>query len=350
MYPLEVQDSLAELSQHYDHFQENNRGVNGYLFFAQNLVSQQEVAIKYYSGEPGREHDEPRQLAAINSPNVLPIHDARSISPDWGYFITPKCNEGDLDDLIESSPSVHVAIDTAIGVCRGLSAIHAQRMLHRDLKPGNIVIDQGRPRIADFGSVKFVPAGEDSIQASRHSILYRPPESFESNRYTVIGDLYQVGLITFQLLGGALPYDGFHYFNARELREYSSINDAVDRSIFINSVIQNRAQGGNLANLSSLPPWISAVAKRSLRKIINPNPARRIRSVAEIAAILTQLRSNINNWKWVGNVAQMTQGNRLIEIRPNGTVYQAFHQRNGQFRRIPNLSPAPLQELVARIK
>ena len=132
-FPLDVQNGLNDLSHHYKDFQPNNRGGNGYLFFATNLVSHQDVAIKFYAIEPGNhQHDEPRQLAAINSSNVLPVLDARRVSNDWAYFVTPRCREGDLDDLIQTKPSVHVALDTAIGVCRGVSAIHALRMIHRD--------------------------------------------------------------------------------------------------------------------------------------------------------------------------------------------------------------------------
>ena len=48
--PQEVQNCLSELEEHYTDFQENNRGANGYLFFAKNKVSEQEVAIKFYVG------------------------------------------------------------------------------------------------------------------------------------------------------------------------------------------------------------------------------------------------------------------------------------------------------------
>ncbi len=206
-HPEEIRNGIVELQEHYENFEENNRGANGYLFFAKNKVSKQDVAIKFYYGEPGdRQHDEPRQLAAINSPNVLSILDARMISEDWGYFITPRCNEGDLDDLITDLSSSYTAIDTAIAICHGVSAIHAQGMVHRDLKPGNIVFDGGIPKIADFGSVRAFERGQEITRASRHSVLYRPPESFESDEYTKRGDVYQIGLVTYQMLGGGLSY------------------------------------------------------------------------------------------------------------------------------------------------
>ena len=99
--PQEIQTCLKELEAHYADFESVERGGSGFLWFARNLISQAEVAIKFYAGETGdRRHDEPKLLSQLQSPNILPIHDARNVSKDWGYFITPRCHGGDLDDLI----------------------------------------------------------------------------------------------------------------------------------------------------------------------------------------------------------------------------------------------------------
>ena len=207
--PNEVASALTDLADHYQDFETMDRGANGYLYFAKNKVSKMDVAIKFYAGDPGENrHDEPRQLSALTCPNVLPILEARSISDEWAFFMTPRCFEGDLDDVINSSPSVHTALDIAVGICSGASSIHAAGMLHRDLKPGNIVMLAGTPRIADFGSVTAIKEGHQDVVASRHSILWRPPESFETGRYSRKGDVYQIGIAVYQLLGGRLHYDG----------------------------------------------------------------------------------------------------------------------------------------------
>jgi len=124
--PSEIASTIKALDAHYTDFVSNDRGANGYLWFAKNRISHAEVAIKFYAGEPGdRRHDEPRQLSTISSPNVLPVLDARNVSDDWAYFITPRCNGGDLDDLINARPSVHEAIDVVLGIRTGESAVHA---------------------------------------------------------------------------------------------------------------------------------------------------------------------------------------------------------------------------------
>jgi len=155
--PHEIAEEINVLNAHYTDFVANDRGANSYLWFAKNRVSLAEVAIKFYAGEPGdRRHDEPRLLSTISSPYVLTIHDARTVSDEWAYFITPRCDGGDIDDFMTKRPGVHQAIDAALGISNGVSAIHACGMVHRDLKPANIVIDRGTPRIAYFGSAERV--------------------------------------------------------------------------------------------------------------------------------------------------------------------------------------------------
>lgn len=350
-HPNEITDALADLSADYRNFDENNRGANGYLFFAENKISGRSVAIKFYCGEPGeRQHDEPRQLAAIDSPNVLPILDARMVSEEWGYFVTPRCGDGDLDDLIEARPSVHSAIDTTIGICRGVSSIHAKRMVHRDLKPGNIVLDGGIPRIADFGSVRALDDGQETTQASRHSILYRPPESFIADVYGKAGDVYQIGLITYQLLGGALSYNAEDYLTKREWQEYQEIQDPVDRSLYIDSAIERRACAGKLLDLSTLPPWVSGAAKRCLNELTASDVSKRTPTVSEAVAKLTHVRTSMQDWRWDAEGACVSSGQHRIEIRPVGDGnYQAFKIKNGTSRRLQGTRRGSLQEVVRQV-
>jgi eukaryotic-like serine/threonine-protein kinase len=350
--PNAVGGALSELAAHYDDFEQNERGANGFLFFAKNRITGARVAIKFYAGEEGdARHDEPRQLCLIKNRNVLPILDARSVSDEWGYFVTPRCYEGDLDDLIATQPSVHEALDVALGICNGVSAIHAFKMLHRDLKPGNIVMHAGTPQIADFGSVRMLSDGASHVTASRHSILFRPPESFATGEYTAQGDIYQIGMVLYQLFGGSLPYDGLEYFASKDRKQLALIADPVDRSIFVDGVIRNRAESGRLFRYDSLPPWITATARRALRDMICPDPLRRCNSVADVAASLTQLRAAMENWKWNGDVAVLRTEGKKLELRrldEGGDLYQAYQTKSADaaFRRVPGSKPASLAEVL----
>lgn len=349
--PPEIIAALSGLEEHYTDLQEIKRGASGYLFFARNRISNASVAIKFYGGLPGDgRHDEPRKLSAITSPNVLPILDARNVSDEWAYFVTPRCTGGDIDDFIGTRPSVHGALDIALGACAGVSAIHAQHMVHRDLKPGNIVIDEGTPRIADFGSVKALLSGETETTASQHSVLYRPPESFTTHRYSVKGDVYQLGLLVYQLFGGTLPYDGRSYLTPKERKIYDAIRDQVDQSIFVDDAIRRRAQAGKLIAMDSLPPWITGAARRAIREMICPNPAERCSCVADVAAHLSRLRPVLADWRWNGTCARVSVGGKVIELRPiGGGLYEAYQQGINRFRRAAGFGAATLSILVKMI-
>lgn len=350
-YPDEVEAALDELGHHYDNFEENKRGANGYLFFAKNRVSRRDVAIKFYCGQQGeRQHDEPRLLAAIDSPNVLSILDARLIAGEWGYFVTPRCSEGDIDDLIQSRPSAHRAVDAAIAICHGVSAIHARRMVHRDLKPGNIVLDGGAPRIADFGSVRAFEAGQNTTHASRHSILYRPPESFDADEYGKHGDVYQIGIVTYQMLGGTLSYNGEDYLSNVERLAYNAQGDPVERSLMVDAAIARCARAGSLTKLGSLPPWVSNGAKRCLADLLAPAVIERIASASDAAARLSRMRVSLRDWRWDGNIACLPQGDARIEVRPTAEgQYEAFRVKNGTARRVQGLVRGDLRQVIQQI-
>ncbi|MGK2915949.1 MAG: protein kinase domain-containing protein [Porticoccaceae bacterium] len=352
-YPAEIAATLLDLKNHYADFEENNRGKNGFLVFARNSVSNSHVAIKFYAGEPGAaRHDEPRLLAAIQSRNVLSILDARTISDEWGYFITPRCFEGDLDDYIGLNPSAHSAIDVALGICSGCSSLHAKGMLHRDLKPANIVISDRSPKIADFGSVRSIDLSTKDAPASRHSILYRPPESFSTGRYSVRGDVYQIGVVTYQLLGGELPYDGMWYLSTSQRKQFERITDDVDRSLFVDSVIRQRAEAGKIINLGSLPGWVDESSRRAIRRMTIPDPLRRLGSVADVAAEFTAMRNRMGNWYWEGVFAKLQNGSGVIELRPtaNGSgVYDAYRDSGSGFRKIPKIQSGSISELASTV-
>jgi len=346
--PQEVQACIKDLDAHYTDFQRVERGGTGYLWFAKNKVSQAEVAIKFYAGESGdRRHDEPKLLSQLQSPNILPIHDARNVSEDWAYFITPRCGGGDLDDLIKSQPSVHECVDIVLGIGHGVSAIHARGMVHRDLKPGNVVMDGAIPRIADFGTVRILDPDSSVTTASQHSSLYRPPESWSTNTYTRAGDVYQLGFVTYQLLGGRVHYDGRNYLTAAERKTYEGMQDVVDQSLFVDAAIRRKAENGTLADLSSLPPWITVASKKALRNMLHPDPGERLGSMADVTAAMHKFRGDTDNWSFRVDVARLAKSGKVFELRPTGSGnYEAFQQKKSSFRRVPGLQPDTLAALV----
>jgi len=300
--PPEIKLALTNLSAQYAIEREVTKGANGFLFFGTNRVLNTKIAIKiYYWGSDSAFHAEPQNLAQIASANVIPVTDAAYIDDRWAYFVTPYCSGGDLDDLLERSEIGNVrALKLVADILSGLSHLHAQRLLHRDLKPSNIYISEsGGAVIGDFGSIKKMPQGHNSIPASSNSVLYRPPESLETNEYGFAGDIYQTGMTLYQLLGGYLPYEETAWLTKQELAHFTFLQGPADRSIYLDQCIHARIRKGKVVNTDSLPPWVCDSLKRVVRKACHLTKEQRFESAAHFLAKLNEISAEVRDWQVV---------------------------------------------------
>lgn len=155
-------------------------------------------------------------------------------------------------------------------IAKGLRAFHRLEMQHRDLHPGNIVIDKaGTVKIVDFGSTRVAGLAEDGPAAERNDILgmvqYTAPETLIGADATPSGDLYSLGVIVYQMLTGALPY-GAEMATAR--------TKARQRKIRYRPAPECAPK---------VPAWVDG----ALRKAVHPDPNIRY---GELSEFLTDLR------------------------------------------------------------
>lgn len=297
--PEEIKDQLKLLAQDIEFEREVTKGGNGYLFFGRNRILNTQVAVKfYYWGGQVDFHAEPNTLAYINSPNVLDVQNAGLIDGEWAYFVTPYCANGDMDDVIEKTEIGNKkAVDLTCELLMGVGSLHEKRYLHRDLKPANIYVgDDYRAIIGDFGSIKQLPEGLDSIPASSHAVLYRPPESVETNYYGFQGDIYQCGIVLYQLLGGHLPYDQVSWLSGSERKHYNQLDDEADRSIYADQCVKAKIKKGKILSLASLPPWVPDNLRRVIRKATNIKPEKRFPTASAFHVQLNNLQPTIPDW------------------------------------------------------
>jgi serine/threonine protein kinase len=145
---------------------------------------------------------------ASGHPNVLPIIDA-DIYDGQVVIVSEYADGGSLGDKLKISlPPIEIAVEITIGILNGLEYLHSKEIIHRDIKPQNILLQGNTPRLADFGisramnsdTISSVVAGTDA---------YMSPEAFDGNR-NVQTDIWSVGVVLYQMLNGQLPYPQQH--------------------------------------------------------------------------------------------------------------------------------------------
>jgi serine/threonine protein kinase len=276
----------------------NAKGGNGYVLIGTNKILGRKVVVKFYYWGDGA-HAEPTTLSKLAHNHVLAVHDAAAIDAEDAYFITPFCENGDMDDVLSAGRlGVKRAVDIMLDIASGVSFIHAKGYIHRDLKPSNIFSDaDGRFVIGDFGSVVSVGEGGYAETGSRHSLLYRTPEEVISSRAYQLGDVYQLGLVLYQLLGGHLPYNETEWLSEKQRVEYFQ-REAPDNQLFATSIIEEKIKKGKLIELKSLPPWCPAALISIIRKCCKVNLNDRFESVADVIAKLNNVRKYIADWRF----------------------------------------------------
>ncbi len=352
--PVSIKNKLIELSSSIDINKRSRKGSSAWLFFGQNRIHKQKVALKFYDwgGEP-KYHAEPKNLASISSKNVIKILDASFVDGEYAYFLTPYCKKGDLDAEICNGIKGNIrAVSVARDILSGLSHLHAQNLLHRDLKPQNILIsDDHRAIIGDFGSVKKIPEGNSTVPGSGHSLIYTPPESISSGLFGVSGDLYQVGVVFYQILGGKFPYEESAWLNRLDLKRYRNIPDEIDRQIFATECIKNKIKRGKIVDISTLPPWVCVPLRRTISKACNVQPQNRYQSCSEFLARINSIRNQIHDWK-IKDGYPLRQGVCRYRILFDNKKSLHFVQKDkgAGWRKDNSFQGLALQEIVSEIE
>lgn len=150
---------------------------------------------------------EARSAAALNHPNIVVVH---GFGEERGraYLIMERLPGQSLADTLAHGPLPPDRVRAVLSdVLAGLGAAHAARILHRDIKPGNVVFDAaGTAKIADFGIAKS--GGTDLTQAGQMvgTMAYLSPERIAGRAATPFDDLYAVGAVGYEALTGSMPY------------------------------------------------------------------------------------------------------------------------------------------------
>jgi serine/threonine protein kinase/tetratricopeptide (TPR) repeat protein len=257
----------------YQVLEEIGRGGMGVIYRARQRHSRRIVAIKrilsYHADSQEtlmRFRREAQAAANLDHPNILPIYEV-SESHDGLPFFSMKFASG--GSLLEAAPILrsdpHRAVALMAKVARAVQYAHEQGILHRDLKPGNILLDgRDEPMVSDFGLAKWLePTGRLTRTPSIFGTPgYIAPEQVNGSegKLTASADVYSLGAVLFDLLTGRPPFTGEHALR--------TIQQAAEKPA---------------PKLRSLDPGIDRDLETICAKSLERDPHARYRSAGELA-------------------------------------------------------------------
>jgi serine/threonine-protein kinase len=255
------------------------KGGMGVVYKAFDSVLRRDVAIKTLLDVSDREalqlfHREYEVLAHINHPNIVEIIDIGEFEVEGAerpYFIMPLLPGYSLGQLIKTAShrlTVERAVDIISQTCRGLHAAHEKGLIHRDIKPTNIIVmEDDSVKIIDFGMAHV--ADSHSRTGLKGTLLYMSPEQVEMKPPSPLSDIFSLGVVAFETLTRRRPFEG-----------------ASDRDIFqaILHYIPPPA--------SDLNPMVSPSVARVVHKAMAKQPYHRFPNARDFADTLQRALRN----------------------------------------------------------
>ena len=341
--PEEAQKALQQFSE-FQLAAFNDSGANGYVMIGRHNVLKKDVAIKIYFHDANDVDQEPVIIATLNHENILKVFDARKVEECCSFYMMQAANSGDLFSFLENyNLSLDLSYKLLCQLLSGLSAMHCQEMklVHRDLKPENLLVHDDKLVIADFGSVRRIDDTTGKAPASKHSILYRPPEAFGNNAFfDFSSDVYQAGIIGYLLFGGRLSNNLLEQLNERELNELDRVKQTggdYEISTYIDSCIEKRIKSGKLIEWDSIPFYVPNKVVKVIKKAVLSKD-KRYANVSEFLAELTKVRAGLPNWiaskegfelhDWKGNDYLLTESSEKVILKKRKHKMKTFRVDN----------------------
>ncbi|HEY3712360.1 MAG TPA: Stk1 family PASTA domain-containing Ser/Thr kinase [Amycolatopsis sp.] len=228
---------------------------------------------------------EARSAAQLHHPNVVAVHDQGFDTPageDSGlaFLVMELVDGGTLRDLMAEQGPLDVALALSIAepVLSALAAAHAAGLVHRDVKPENVLIGRsstvltgGVVKVGDFGLVRAVAsAGTTSSSVILGTVAYLSPEQVTTGAAAARGDVYSAGILLYEMLTGQAPYTGDTALSVA----YRHVNDDVPRPSDLRP---------------GLPPALDELILRATRRDPELRPADAGVFLAELQAVRAEL-------------------------------------------------------------
>lgn len=271
---------LAELPEgtvlgHYRILSFMGSGGMGTVYRAYDTLLDRPVALKFLPPLSTRLDDEERLLrearsaAALEHPNVCTIHEIGQ-THDGRPFIAMALYEGETlkERLRRGSLSPEEAVAIGVQIARGLDAAHARGVLHRDVKPANVILGtDGTTRLLDFGLATVMDASHGHYEGTPGTIAYMSPEQVRGEPLDARTDLWSLGVVLYEMLTGHRPFR------------------AESAQSLLRSILEDDPEP--ILRQARVPTPLARIVERLLRK----DPLLRHESGQEVVADLTRVLS-----------------------------------------------------------
>jgi len=268
----------------FDHFvvvETLGAGGMGSVYKARDTFLDRFVALKLLRRDLSSDGDHTSQLqreariaASVSDPNVIQVF---SSGTDHGqfYVVMELVDHGSLDDLIEQRTSLpeKLVLETGIQIAKGLRAAHRQGLIHRDVKPANILfVDEHTAKISDFGLAGAAAQGSATEDMIWGTPYYIAPERLSDQPEDFRSDIYGLGATLFHAIAGRAPIEG-------------NTNSAA-------LLLELKRQP---LDLRSVAPKVSEATAAVFQRMIAPDPAQRFSSYDELVAELEHAQRALGN-------------------------------------------------------
>jgi tetratricopeptide (TPR) repeat protein len=209
---------IGQTVSHYKIVEKLGEGGMGVVFKAEDLKLDRFVALKFLPREMSGDADtktrfvhEAKSASALDHPNICTIHEIDE-TPDGQTFIVMPCYEGETltDKLGKGQLDIAEAVDIVSQVASGLAKAHDKGIVHRDIKPGNILLTtDGHVKLVDFGLAKLT--GRTRVTKTGTvigTVGYMSPEQALGKDLDARTDVFSMGVVLYELLAGRLPFRG----------------------------------------------------------------------------------------------------------------------------------------------
>ena len=331
-------------------------GGMGTVYKAQDTQLNRPVAIKFLSPDIADEsarrrfQQEAKMASALNHPHILTVHEAGEVDGQQ-YLVTEFVDGGTLEDWSRAEQrSRRQIIDLLVGVGDGLAAAHAAGILHRDIKPGNILVaTNGYAKLADFGLAKLDEhANSDGARTMTAqtrpgtivgTLAYMSPEQASGKLLDARSDIFSFGVVLYELLAQRRPFRG-----ATDLEILQTIIHGIPEPLD-----------------AAVPFELRLVAEKALEK----DPAERYQTMRDLVVDLkrVQRRSSANTaiesepgersrgaWKWAvvaGTVAALLAGGFVLSRRETAPPPWQNPLANATFTRLTDFQGSEFDAAIS---